>query len=345
MYTSTKLQNIKMHKDKVRFKLDFERNGKRYRKVITTSTDIPLANRLIIAQLELEIYRTKIDKESLIIADTTATVDIYWNKVKLLKNWTTKVSNDYQSYYDKYLSKLANIRILDLKSSHFTNLNIKLKDMSPRYRKKAYEILRPIIELAIEDELIKYSPIKRSHIPKRNSLQEKKVVLNAVDKYRIVHSAIHKLFKDNPHHRAMFLFGLHGRRLGEVTSLEWSDINFSDNTYVIRKDNSKVKQDMVFKLPRELIETLKELYPCHGMVFSVKELRKHYRHIRTETGIEEFTFHWMRNLLVSTMASKGASSTDMSAVLGHTDVNTVKKYLSLQREDSSSRTNELLDNL
>lgn len=30
------------------------------------------------------------------------------------------------------------------------------------------------------------------------------------------------------------MFLMHGRRFGEVVTLEWMDINFEDNTYTIR---------------------------------------------------------------------------------------------------------------
>jgi len=46
----------------------------------------------------------------------------------------------------------------------------------------------------------------------------------------------------------------------------------------------------------------------------------------------------MRNLLVSAHVGKeGVDVSDLSALLGHNDTGTLKKYLSLQREESSRK--------
>jgi hypothetical protein len=48
----------------------------------------------------------------------------------------------------------------------------------------------------------------------------------------------------------------------------------------------------------------------------------------------------MRNLAVSALSSMGVEAIHLSAMLGHIDTNTVKQYLSLQREKSSEHTLE-----
>ncbi len=56
--------------------------------------------------------------------------------------------------------------------------------------------------------------------------------------------------------------------------------------------------------------------------------------IRDKSGIAEFSFHWMRNLLVSAASAEGVESIHLSAILGHTDGATVRKYLTLQNTAS-----------
>ncbi len=71
------------------------------------------------------------------------------------------------------------------------------------------------------------------------------------------------------------------------------------------------------------------------LFLELAKVYKHYDKIRLITGIEEFSFHWMRNLSVSALSSMGASLTDLTAMLGHQDSGTLKKYLSLQRDAST----------
>ena len=76
-------------------------------------------------------------------------------------------------------------------------------------------------------------------------------------------------------------------------------------------------------------------------MFHSKDIAKQYKKFRDETGIQEFTFHWMRNLAVSALSSMGIEITHLSAMLGHTDSGTIRKYLSLQREASTAVTNQV----
>jgi len=262
----------------------------------------------------------------------------------------------YNYFYDKHLVGFESLKIKDVKSSHITALNVSLSHLAPATRSKAYEILKPIFALAIEDEIILRTPIKVSHLPKRKQIEEKKIITQAVRKYKLVHKAIHQLFGSNDivsvgdkkikchindHHRALFLFGFHGRRRAETTSLQWEDIDFENNIYIVRGETSKVNTDMTFTLPEEVKNALNNFKDSRGDIFNVKKVYKHYEKIRLITGLEEYSYHWMRNLAVSALSSTGASLTDLTAMLGHQDSTTLKKYLSLQRDESTKRTNVL----
>ncbi len=355
-YSKTKHTGIKLHKDGITFLFDIRVNGKRYRKIWESNPSHNKADRLKTAYNALEQYRKDIEHQNNITADVDATVLDYWNKLKAVKNWKPKHTKAYDNYYTKNLSKLSNIKIRDIKPAHFTSLNASLSHLSTRSQVKAYEILKPLFELAVEDEVIIRSPIKKTHIPKRKQLEEKKVVTDAVTKYKAIHSAIHRIYgttdiiklkdntelqcRDNPMYRAIFLFGFYGRRIGEVVRLQWEDIDFINNTYTVRGKTSKVNTDMTFQLPQDIKEALEHFRDNTGDVFNIKSVDRQYWKIRALTDIPEFTFHWMRNLSVSALSAMGVEVTHLSAMLGHTDSGTIRKYLSLQREASTAVTNE-----
>ncbi len=354
-YKTTKHHGIKLHKNGTTFLFDIRVNGKRYRKTFEANTNHTKADRLKSAYIASEQFRNDKLHADTIVADMDATVGDYWIKLKELKNWKSDIEKGYNYYYDKHLRELDKLKIKNVKPSHFTNLNISLKYLAPRTQKTAYEILRPLFNLAVEDEIISRNPIKKSHIPVRKGMEEKKIITDAETKYRAVYKAINDLFgaeqvieikkgtkvicHSNPHHKAIFLFGFHGRRIQEVLSLKWSDINFNTNTYIIRGENSKVNTDMTFDLPVDVRDALLEFQSSSGKVFNVKLVERYYSKIRLLTGIEEFTYHWMRNLSVSALSSMGIDLTHLTAMLGHTDSSTLKKYLSLQREVSTAVTN------
>lgn len=356
-FAPTKHTGLKIHNDGITFLFDIRIAVSRIRKQWKANQAHNKADRLKTAYLALEAFKIDMEHKKTLTADVNATVYDYWTKLKAVKGWKNELIRNYDYYYNKHLSKLSGIKIKDVKSAHFTSLNVSLKDFAPATKKKAYEILKPLFDLAVEDEIISKSPIKRSHIPVRKQLEEKKIVTNAVDKYKNIHATLHQLFgsddlvvvddkikiqcTNNPHHRALFLFGFYGRRLQEVLTLQWNDINFNSNEYTVRGSNSKVNTDMTFSLPLDVREALLEFQSTNGNVFNIKHTKDHYPKIRLVSGIDEFTFHWMRNLSVSALSSMGASLGDLTAMLGHTDSSTLKKYLSLQREASTAVTNKL----
>ena len=340
-FTKTRYPNIKIHKDGLKFWFDFTIAKVRYSRLWESNPRHIKADRLRQAQRQLEVFRQEVMHQDTIEADMNATVKDYWEKLLTIKDWKPYMVKEYTHYYKKNLDGLSAVKIKDLKPAHFTALNVTLNHLSTRSKNKAYEILRPLLDLAIEDEIILRSPIKKSHVPKRKSLEEKKVITGAADKYKEIHTAIHSVYATKPVYRAAFLLCFFGRRVGEALQLQWDDIDFANDTYTVRGHTSKVNTDMTFALPTDIKSALLEFKESTGDVFPFKSIDRQYYKIREATGIEEFTAHWLRNLAVSAMASMGVSTTDLSAMLGHTDGSTVRKYLSFQREDSTRTTNEM----
>jgi integrase len=344
-FNSTKHRGLKIHKDSITFLFVIKVNGKRYRKLWKANSAHTKADRMKTAYLALEEFRQQKAQEQLLQVNTEATIEEYWHKLLDIKNWSPHARRDYQSFFNKHLTKMAKLKLRELKPSHFTSLNQNMKHLSLRLQKKAYEILVPIIDLAIEDEIIEKRPIKKSHIPIRKQAEEKKIVIDAVSKYRKIYNAIHTLFANNPHHKAFFLFGFYGRRLGEVHTMHWEDIDFQNNTYRIRKEHSKVRADMIFALPSDIRSALITFQDSTGKVFQIKEVKRYYARIREISGVDEFTFHWMRNLSVSALSTTGVEAIHLSSMLGHQDTATLKKYLTLQRDKSTQQTNSLASDL
>ncbi len=358
-YSKTKHTGIKIHKDSVQFLFDIRVDGKRYRKMWEASPTQGKTDRLKSAYSNLELFRKETEHKQSITANIDATINEYWEILQDTKKekWSAHWMLNNTKFYDKYIRNLLGTkRIREVKPAMLTQFNKTISHLSPRTQKTAYELLNPIFNLSIEDEIIDRSPVKQSHIPKRKQLEEKKIVTDAVTKYKAVHKAIHKVFGTDqvitfedgttlqcnidPHYRALFLFGFYGRRKTEVLDLQWDDINFTNNTYCVKAESSKVNLDMTFQLPQDAKDALLEFKNTTGRVFNVRHIERHYKKIRNLTGIQEFTFHWMRNLSVSALSSMGVEITHLSAMLGHTDSGTIRKYLSLQREASTAVTNE-----
>ena len=342
MDTKTVHQGITRNKDTSKFRLDFRIEGKRYRKTIEADTTLKPSVRIEQAYEELKRYKRHLLHSLGLQVNIDSTLDDYFNRLCEVKNWSPQRLHSLTLYYKRNIQKvLGSIRVIDIKPKHITDFNTTLQHIGLSERKKAYEILKPLMMVAIEDELIIHSPIKSTHIPKRNHLQEKKIILNAEVKYRLVHDTIMEVFRHQDAHRAIFLFGLSGRRINEILTLHWNDIDFQKRTYRVKAINSKIKADMVFALDQEIADIIEPYKSYVGRVFTIRSVKSFYITIREKTGIKEFTFHYMRNLLVSALASRGVSTTHLSSILGHVDTSTLRKYLTLQRIQSGTVTQEV----
>ncbi len=340
-YQTTKHHGLKQSKTKKNeFLLDFRVSGQRTRKKINSES-------LDDAYTTLLKYKVEKEKEYSLDVNVESTIDDYFKIIQGIKakTWCDKAKYDYENHYKNHVKKFfGHLIVKDIRPHAFTKYNQKNASMSNRQQKKSYEILIAIFKQAKIDDLISETPINSSQVPVRDSQKEKTYITDPVEKYYYIREAIYETFKDRPELVAFFLFGLYCRRLNEVRTLKWKDINFMKDEYIVRDKNSKVDEDMVFDLPEEIREILSPMSTGRSQedyVFSIKHVIRYYPKIRELGAVPEFTFHRMRNLTVSALFEKGATFEDLSTMLGHNDIATIKKYLTMNRTAATKRTNKM----
>jgi len=338
-YLKTKHAGIKVHKsDNNKFLLECTVNKKRTRKIFIAHSALGTKDRLKTAYEEREALISTLESQSNSGANLNATVDDYFNIHKKSRKWSEEVRRGYENYYKKHIQPfIGSQKVINIQPYHISRVMDNLVHYANRTRKMALEILKPLFKRAVSDRLILISPVTDEHHVKRNQKAEKRLVPDAVKKYRAVHKAIMTVYKDNPHHRALFLFGFSGRRKTETIRIKWEDIDFKNKTYIIVGENSKTDADMTFTLSDDLIDALSEFRDIKGKVFNISWISDAVKKIRIASGVKEFTFHYMRNLCVSALSTQGVEAITLSGLLGHTSTATVKQYLDLQREEASAK--------
>jgi len=333
-------------KDETKWLLSVSINGKQRRKTFNLSKDNPSNMRD-----KAVAYKVKYIAEQQGISIDNSTVQMVfddWVKFKS-GNWSDANKYRMETTFNKHIKPyIAAKQIKAVTTLDITK--IRSIDASQRVKKSITEVLFPMFGYAVDNKLISSTPIVPSHYVKRDAAKEKKSVTDAPAKYKAVYKAIMGL-KDN-YRRAYMLLGFHGRRKSEALTLRWEDISKDMKTYTIRKEVNKVNEDMTYTLPDDVREALLEIKKesnATQYIFDspkkpgqpVSDIRETVAAVREACGIEEFGYHWMRNLCVSALyQSDSASLGDLSAMLGHTDFNTLKKYLTGDREKSSQRTTQ-----
>ena len=200
---------------------------------------------------------------------------------------------------------------------------------SPRtVRKVLLQVLKPILEYGYRNGALKKMP--EFDVPDKT---DKKEVDDGTESLTLLYGTITNLYKDNSFYRALFLFALFGRRWNEIRTLEWTDINFDEECYTIRPENSKIKKKKTYTLAKEIMEALSHFKNDVGLVFvspvTGRELslpKVQIAKIKKASGIEELTLHYFRHIMATALSDVGMVGTVLSASLGHNNAQTVDNY-------------------
>lgn len=248
----------------------------------------------------------------------------------------------YNLFANKWIlsdSKLSKTPITHITTEILQKIVNKMlnEGMSPRTSKSVKEALRPMFKLYVLQGVLKSNPAILLQIPKFDN--QVNVELSD-EKIKELYDALYN-YPVEPF-KSIFVWLSHGRRLNEVLSLEWRDINLDSGIYNIRYENNKVRKPMAYKLSSELRETLENIgskeskFVFHAIKnkdqkLSKGTLRTHWDKILSKVGIK-IRIHDLRHLIGGVLVSEGKTLEQIASILGHTSTNVTKRYSKVRRE-------------
>ncbi|WP_419768897.1 tyrosine-type recombinase/integrase [Arcobacter sp.] len=256
--------------------------------------------------------------------------------------WKISIVN----YYKKHIKDIiGNKKIKDIRQIHIKSIinNVKSLGLSARSQKTALEILNPVFKSAIVNRIISFNPCDGITVKRPNT---KKKVQNASVLLKEIYNAIMTIFKNDIYFQALFLFALQGRRRSEILTLRWEYIDFDNMSYTL--PNTKNGEEQTFILPESIallllaMETNKKHYVFESPTDStsyIQNIQTQTRKLKKALNNPNFGIHYLRNVVVSAMAEQGVNATYLSGALGHSDLNTIKKYLSIPYKKGSEVAN------
>ena len=341
--------NLKIHKtDKTKFLFDFRIEGKRYRKAFKIkNTGWDKKTCIKEAKRQLQIYKDDIEAgyTSSDKINLDRLKELYFENLKDTK-WKTIKEGIYIRYIQNTLGKKS---IKDIKPMQIEKILKKMdkEGLSPRTQKSILEVLKPLFKFALQNKMIKEIPTTFINVKIPN---QKKIVTNATELFTRVHNGIVTLYKDDPFYQALFLFGFSGRRKSEILNLRWENIDFTNSYYWIT--NTKNDDNQRYPLPSNIKPLLLQFKERQGLVFPspttgkpIVNIDRQMRRLKEHTGIDNLSLHYMRNILVSMLAEHQTEAITLSGILGHKDVNTINKYLSINHFKSGTEGLKIIDKI
>ena len=129
-----------------------------------------------------------------------------------------------------------------------------------------------------------------------------------------------------------------GMRLGEIMSLRWSDINFTEN--VARLANTKNGTPRDVPLSSRAVATLAPLpRSLDGRVFplATETVKDAFRRIADSAELQDLRFHDLRHEATSRFFEKGLDTMEVAAITGHKTLTMLRRYTHLRAADLAQK--------
>ena len=266
-----------------------------------------------------------------------------------------------KGYYNKHMKERFGEKcIKELKYKDFQLFvnDLLRSGLKPKTVKNIKDILQVLYKMAIKLEYITYNPLSDIELPKFDnkrhfhySLEYQQKLIKAIKEF------------DEPIYKDIFFFLLHGRRLNEVLSLQWNMIDLNKMLYFIPAKINKAKQNMSYKMSKDLFERLSVHYhrACidqdtlipKGYIFlnpktgrKFVDLRKPWKRLLASQNLPHTRIHDIRHLIGTYSINHLEIPIEkVSHTLGHTSIEITQKYITANPETSKEVFEKIIDSI
>ena len=217
---------------------------------------------------------------------------------------------------------------------------------------KIKNIINPVFDSAVEDDIISRNPVKskRIEVVGRNSVPHKAMPR---EKMNQIKSGLNTLDERERYMGALLCYT--GMRFEEVLGVRWEDLTDDNWIIVCRavvhptrnqpviKETKTGSSNRIIPATDELISILKRKEkgyilrsskdPAGEIPLSYSEARRSFNKIRKKFGIEEYSAHDFRDTCATEWRENGISLDVIARLLGHANTDTTEKRYVKYRDD------------
>ena len=318
---------------------------------------------LLISNGTLKDVVPTIEEDATIVSDEVTFLDLINTFIKTKKillrkssiqNYSTALYTHSKPLHSK---KLEEIKIQDIQniisnlldngkadatiSLYARTLNVFLKTHNASVIQKWDKLAIPFVENKVDYTLC---------------LKDTKKIIYAMRAYSGT-TVGNEIFYQYEEIRNIFVFLLTGRRITEVLSIKYSDINLETNTYKIPATTAKGKKELVYNLDDYLLEAIRlqaisnnidlnQPLPNKRLFKYTKETpRTHFQNLLKSLRLPKLRLHDIRHMLASTLVQNGVSIADISMMLGHSSIAITEARYVTKNKDQATRALSSLDDL
>ena len=262
-------------------------------------------------------------------------------------------------YYNKHFKeKYGNIIITDFKfkdAQLFVN-ELLSKGLQPKTVKNIIDIFKVLYKYAIMNEYCEKNPFFYVQLPQFDNRIYFSFTEDEIK--RFIRTALNF---PNQKFRGVFTFLLHGRRLNEVLSLTWENIDFEKEIYFIPPKINKAKRFMAYQmtellkdvLVRQIVMSSVEcpnspyVFPSSVTCRKIQDIRKQFKKLLSLAKIDKkMRIHDIRHLVATySINFLGFSVEEVSYTLGHTSIEVTQRYINPRAEISKKVIEKIINSV
>lgn len=303
------------------------------------------------AATKRNILKDEIEENGIVKKTRHMTLDALWQEYLEYKSSKLSPDNIYSmdTFYHKWISKkLGHINVSKIRTTDFQAIVKTIlttpkyrtkkdkeegkveKFYSPRTAKTVKDIIRPLFNYAIDQNILQNNPAIKIEIPKFDntvdfelSEEQRLKLFEEINKYELMK------------YRGIMLFLYYGRRLNEALTLKWENIFNEHNVYIVEAEYAKNRRRTEYPMSEALSRFFGEYgIQNRGFVFPGEKtehvtestFRRHWKKVIKRASIENMRIHDTRHVLGNTMVNRGESLENIGKVLGHSSVAVTRRY-------------------
>ena len=281
-------------------------------------------------------------------ARTELTVAELWAQydAEVLPRKASSSQRNERSMWDRLiLPVLGRKRISKVDGLDVRQLHRRISETTPAQANRVLASIRHVFNIATDEwRLLLTSPVPKKLAndefgrERYLSLDERTRFFAALDKR-----------PDTPSSLALRFLFLTGARRGQVLKAKWEEFDLVEGLWVRPSAHNKNKRPHRTPISSGAVDILRRarclsnvdyVFPGHAGEALV-EIKKLFKAVRVEAGIENFRIHDIRHSYASFLVSDGASLSVIGKLLGHTQVSTTNRYAHLEDDPLRRATNRL----
>ncbi len=263
-------------------------------------------------------------------------LDEYFSVFKLRgysKNTINNYSYDFNMFLDFIEKNLLDVTTTDIRGFlAFRSESIKKSTLVNKIN-----ILKSLFSFLTEEGYMEENPTDRIQKPSFNDNERRYLKLEEIEQIRID-------VKDNFKIMLFELLYSSGIRVSEAYDLNWEDIDFYNREILVKHgkgDKARVtKMSIRAKLLLERYKNNRSdnhkwvLQSNYNQRMSTESIQRHIGDVGNIVNLEiKLTPHKLRHSFATTLSRRNTPIEVIQELLGHTDINTTKRYIEVNRDN------------